>query len=89
MSLVVLDIDGAIDFTCDSPWAAISVVTVGDHPNLSNANRIDVLKLCFADIPSPIPGYSLFSDEQAEQILKFVDSVWDEIGCLMIHCHQP
>lgn len=77
----------APEFVFDKPWAAISVATYSeDWPNLSEENRVGLLQLAFHDIDEAIYGYGLISEDQAFQVLEFVDQVWDKIETLLIHC---
>ncbi len=85
-NIVVLNLDNAEEFTSNSPWGAISVVSEGQWPKLSTENRVGILYLAFWDIEGLIPGYKRMTEEQAEQILKFADEIWDKAECLLIHC---
>lgn len=85
--LLVLPRFAAKRFACTRPWACISIgVDHGDWPRISRRERIDRLRLAFADIKEPKDDLILFNGELARQILEFVDRVWDEIEVLMIHC---
>lgn len=87
MEFVVTDIGRAPEFVFDKPWAAISVATYSeDWPNLFEENRLGLLQLSFHDIDEHIYGYRLMSEVQALQILEFVDTVWNKIETLLIHC---
>ena len=92
-NIIVLSRKFAKEFTCDKPWAAISVsTTMGDFPELSEQNRLGLLRLCFWDISNPsnrqleADDPKLFSYEQANQVLEFVDEHWDKIDTLLVHC---
>lgn len=75
-------------FKCDLPWAAISISTeVGDFPELSEGNRVDLLRLRFWDVPNPREiTENVFSTEQAESIIRFADRVWNDIEVMLVHC---
>jgi hypothetical protein len=49
--IIVQSIVQAYYFTCQVPWACISIVTVEDSwPKIHEANRMGLLQLAFADI---------------------------------------
>lgn len=85
-NIVVLNLDNAEEFTSNSPWGAISVVSEGQWPKLSTENRVGILHLAFWDIEELIPGYKRMTEEQAEKILNFADEIWDKAECLLVHC---
>ena len=72
-------------FRCDRPWAAISITTLGDFPVLSENNRQGLLQLAFADTADTDRPDS-FTASHATEVLDFVDTVWDRIEILLIHC---
>ena len=72
-------------FRCDRPWAAISITTEGDLPELSEENRLGLLQLVFADTADPDRTDS-FTVSQATELLDFVEQVWDRVEFLLIHC---
>lgn len=72
-------------FRSDRPWAAISITSGHEHPVLSEANRVGLLRLVFDDITQPDTPRS-FTPAMAAEILDFVASVWDEVDVLLIHC---
>ena len=83
----------AAQFRSDLPWAAISVVTEpGTWPKLSEENRQGVLQMNFWDITVPkvqiVPKELIFDVEKANVMLDFVESVWDKIDVLLIHCEM-
>jgi predicted protein tyrosine phosphatase len=88
--IVVKSVVGATYFTCQSPWACISIVTeAGTWPSLSDEHRVGLLQLAFADISNSSgdePG--AFTEEHARRILDFVKSMWDSIEVLMVHCEE-
>ena len=77
-------------FRCTAPWAGISVSTeVDEFPILSKENRIGLLQLHFWDVSQALPGMKRvmpFTRYHSTQILEFVEDVWDQIDCLLIHC---
>jgi predicted protein tyrosine phosphatase len=81
-------------FECDKPWVAISIATnADDWPNLSSENRLDWLKLHFADTCDPKwcalavqNGLDVFENAHARAILNFVGLHWDKIDVLLVHC---
>ena len=88
--IVVQSVVGASYFTCQSPWACISIVTeAGTWPQLSDEHRVGLLQLAFADIGNASgnePG--AFTEEHARRILDFVKAMWDSIEVLMVHCEE-
>jgi predicted protein tyrosine phosphatase len=86
--LLVLSRSAAKDFSCDKPWACISVAAdPGDWPKINKVQQVDLLQLAFADNEYDWEDKSLFSPQQAKQILEFVEKNWDKIEVLMIHCY--
>lgn len=82
----------AEEFTCDAPWAAISISSDATrYANLNEANRIGLLQLTFADLSFRSLAYPemsemLFNQSVGRQILDFVDNVQSQIEVLLIHC---
>lgn len=75
----------AVLFTCEEPWAAISISTdPGMWPALNESNRVDLLQLSFADIDLPRPGGMTTSD--ADAIIAFVTKNYPVVKCFMVHC---
>ena len=72
-------------FRSDRPWAAISITSGPDHPVLSEANRVGLLRTVFDDITQPDTPRS-FTPALAAEILDFVANVWDKVEVLLIHC---
>ena len=72
-------------FLSDRSWAAISITSGREHPVLSEANRVGLLRLVFDDITQPGTPQS-FTPALAAEILNFVASVWDKAEMLLIHC---
>ena len=72
-------------FRSDRSWAAISITSGREHPVLSEANRVGLLRLVFDDITQPGTPQS-FTPALAAEILNFVASVWDKAEMLLIHC---
>lgn len=46
-----------------------------------------VLTLLFDDIERPVPGLTLFSPDQARQIIDFIAAHRQEADTLLIHCY--
>lgn len=69
------------------PYAVISITNSLQHNNPKipkNPNRKGVLKLEFADVEE---GKYAFTDEQADQVVKFVEEqMKNEIKILVLHC---
>ena len=88
--IVVESVIGAHYFVRDVPWACISIVTEKNSwPKISEANRVGLLQLAFADITT-IDGDEerAFNEDHAHQILDFVKEVWERINVLMVHCEE-
>ena len=88
--IVVQSVIGAHYFQSTVPWACISIVTEKDTwPTISEANRVGLLQLAFADIAF-VEGDEAraFKEEHAHKILDFVQEMWDKIELLMIHCEE-
>jgi predicted protein tyrosine phosphatase len=88
--IVVRSVIGAHYFTSDVPWACISIVTEkGTWPEISEANRVGLLQLAFADIAAAEGDEErTFNENHAHRILDYVKDVWDGIDSLMIHCEE-
>ncbi len=85
--IIVLSRVEAEDFECEQRWACISIATTpNEFVRIHKRNRRGLLQLAFADIEQPIPGYTLFNDDHAHDILDFVTGHWRKIETLMIHC---
>jgi len=80
----------AKEFFCDLPWACVSITTPGDGwPVLNKAKCMDVLQTQFYDAEFKRPEFEdkyFFGSEQANQILDFVNGVWNKIDLFMVHC---
>ncbi len=88
--IVVQSVIGAHYFRSTVPWACISIVTEEDTwPKISEANRVGLLQLAFADI-AVVEGEEerAFKEEHARKILDFVQEMWDKIEVLMVHCEE-
>jgi predicted protein tyrosine phosphatase len=81
----------AREFECCLPWAAISIVSaVGGNPILHKENRVGLLNMAFEDIEFPrptTPPELIFDTEKAQQILDFVEEMWPQVECFLVHCH--
>jgi len=89
MKFHILSLSKAKKFTCDKPWACVSII---DHPEsgwpkINKVQQVDMLQLAFGDVLKENQYYQLFDEKQAQQILDFVDNVWEKIDALMIHCY--
>lgn len=71
-------------FRSDRPWAAISIISGHEHPVLSEANRVGLLRLVFDDITQPDTPRS-FMPALAAEILDFVANVWNQTEAFLIH----
>jgi len=77
----------ATQFECEHSWAAISISSHPDEwPELSDNHRVGLLQLAFMDVSNPTRVSEVISHGQAEQILDFVDTLWDEVETFLIHC---
>lgn len=98
MKIVVLPKLNAKKFTSDVPWAAISISTYGDWPELNKCQQVGLMQLAYADADSQEmvdevnsafpndPQVRLFAEKDAEDILNFYLSVKDKIEVLLVHC---
>ena len=88
--IVVESVIGAHYFQSAVPWAGISIVTEENTwPSISEANRVGLLQIAFADF-AVVEGEEerVFKEAHAHKILDFVQEVWDKIEVLMIHCEE-
>jgi len=87
LPIQILSQDLAESTVHNVPYAVISITNSLKYntPNIPrNPNRKGVLKLEFADVEE---GSSAFTDDQASQIVKFVEEqINNEIKILVIHC---
>ncbi|MFW6114395.1 MAG: hypothetical protein ACOC7K_01500 [bacterium] len=72
-------------FRSDRPWAAISISSRDDHPALDEQNRVGLLQLVFDDTAQPDHAHA-FTASHAEEILEFVERMWDKVETFLIHC---
>ena len=85
--LLVLSKSESIKFICDKPWACISIgVEKGDWPKINKVQQIDILKLAFYDTEFKRDDVPYFTPEHAQEILDFLDKVWDKVDYIMVHC---
>jgi predicted protein tyrosine phosphatase len=88
MKIAVRSKGGAKEFRCEQPWAAISIATYeGEHPVLSEENRIGLLQLAFRDTDFERQERA-FTKEQARQVIEFVESIIHNAEFLLIHCEM-
>lgn len=79
--------DQAVRFECEHSWAAISISSnLHECPKLSEYHRLGLLQLAFMDVSNPTRISEVMTHGQAEQILDFVDSMWDRVETFLIHC---
>jgi hypothetical protein len=84
-AIKVLSRKDAANFTCEVPWAAISIASFpNEWPNLSEDNRVNLLQLYFFD--QTVPGEHAFTENHAKEIIRFVGEAWGKIDCLLVHC---
>jgi len=88
--IVVESLIGAHYFTCQVPWACISIVTEeGCWPAIHEANRLGLMQLAFADVTAgQEPEPKAFTEAHAHKILDFVKELWDRIELLLVHCEE-
>jgi hypothetical protein len=84
--ILILPEEAAVQFTYPKPWAAISIYSNGDPPELRKENRIGYLRMKFADIEQP-EFEAAFTQEQAKKIAFFTEKVWSKVKLLMVHCY--
>jgi len=85
--LLVVGKSAAGDFASNKPWACISIgCEPGDWPKINKCQLVDWLQIAFADIDKPSSGKILCDATHAKQIWDFVESVWDKVDLLLIHC---
>jgi predicted protein tyrosine phosphatase len=97
--ILILPRADAVRFQYNKPWACVSIGCDEDFPHgMSEDNRKDFLRLEFADLEGMSEPYKehliacgkplplLFTADHAKKINQFVESVWDEIDLLLVHC---
>ena len=93
-TIVVQSRSGARDFEYDNPWACISIATEEDEgPKVNGVKRIGLLQMSFADADNMVWAERLermqiemFQEKHANQILDFVNDMWDKVELFMVHC---
>jgi len=97
-ALIVRSRSGAKDFmTPGGCWAAIQITTYPDDwPTLNATKRLGLLRLAFLDMDRHVVGIEehdswsngsrLFTPENADQILDFVEEMWDKVDLFLVHC---
>jgi predicted protein tyrosine phosphatase len=86
-AIVILSEDKARSYEPAGVEVCISIINPkGTSPRLSKRFRA-ILRLAFSDIaaPSPFPWDSLFNEEHAREILRFL-AEWREADRIVIHC---
>jgi len=72
-------------FRSDRPWAAIQISSGADHPELSDENRVGLVRLVFEDTWEAETDES-FNAAMAREILDFVEAMWNRVEAFLIHC---
>jgi predicted protein tyrosine phosphatase len=97
-AIIVRSKSGARAFmTPGCSWAAIQITTYpNDWPVLNATKRSGLLQLAFLDMDRHVPGIEdhdswsygsrLFTPENADQILDFVNEMWDKVDLFLVHC---
>jgi predicted protein tyrosine phosphatase len=65
-----------------------SIISINSDDKLAvlHDNWVHKLVLIFHDLDKAIEGYSLFTEEQAKEIINFVAAIEKEINILVVHC---
>lgn len=94
--ILILPYLAALNLNLDVKWAGISIredkaSSEEAYKALSKkANNSGILPLYFHDISKheqARKGYTLMDMQQAFDVVKFVEKMWNQIDLLMIHCH--
>lgn len=87
--ILILPRSAAKEFTYDKPWACISIADdPSELPKINAVQRKNLLLLTFLDRDiDRNDGLNYFKETHANEIIKFVNDVWDGIDLLMIHCY--
>lgn len=89
LEVVVCSREYAEEFESGVPWACISIVSPDDErPELAEENRVDLLELSFDDITKEHPNGRLFSDDDAADVLDFLEANCHRARVLMVHCEE-
>lgn len=72
-------------FRSDRPWAAIQISSRDGHPDLSDENRVGLLRLVFEDTLDS-DRLDSFNTSLATEILDFVEEYWGRVKVFLIHC---
>lgn len=80
----------AENFTYQENWACISIISPeGEDTNFVCPNLFAVIRLKFHDIDyidNGIDGLNMITDEQALDIVKFVDLYYNKVPLIVVHC---
>ena len=97
MKIIVLSRSEAKAFTCEVPWACISIATESaDLPKINKVQQVGLLQLVFADVDTQEKltylqeevgiKSCLFNVQHANLVLDFIRDLKDKIEVLMVHC---
>lgn len=72
--------------------ATIAMISISEPDRIAEGVKDDrwaaVLRLQFHDIPKAWQNYVLFSEEQADQIIDFIEEHTDTCKAIYVHCAQ-
>lgn len=77
-------------YTSEIKKYCVISITDGKDNNVEfveDINRLDVLNLKFSDLDKPIGDYKLFSENDAKEIIQFVEKYFDKVDFFLVHCH--
>lgn len=87
MDIKVLNRQKIKAYHCDMPHIVISITENKDFVELpTNVMRKGLLQLSFGDIDVPSQGITLFNQEIAKKIIKFVEDNIDFIDVIFCQC---
>ena len=66
--------------------AMISITGTGERRVPLEKGWAYTLRLCFDDIEGPRPGRKLFSEEDADKVIDFLDKVEEKVDHVVVHC---
>lgn len=86
----VLKKSQAQQYTCDRPWACISInCPDGDTAKINKVKQMGYLHLVFWDAEFPRESYEpqhIFNKDMANEVWDFIEEIWDKVDVLMLHC---
>lgn len=77
----------AENFTYQDDWACISIISPESREPDFICNRLSgIIRLSFHDSDISDEGMQIITDEQSLEIVKFVETFYDKVPLIVVHC---